>query len=287
MGKFNIKDHLEHSGKYSEICREERNIVAIFYHLLMNEDNFLRFIETCQNKTNHEIFNSQEEIKFQDREIYYEYSYLRDLWYQYSGKEGNKKKEKLIKDWFSKNVAANNILDSLNNEEDFNKFFGCTSKDYIQYPGSWRILELCEKCKEADISEGDISKESLLEIAKFKWSFNIKPDLVIILDQNKVLCFEAKFKSGYSSYPHNSNEIKKWDELFGTKNQRVNQLELQEFLFKKILNYPEFYPFSILNEGAGNSNDLLWKDVFKGMEIDEYSRAFLSENEFLITDLVR
>ena len=114
MGKFNIKDHLEHSGKYSEICREERNIVAIFYHLLMNEDNFLKFIETCQNKTNHEIFNSQGEIEFQDREIYYEYSYLRDLWYQYRGEAGNEKKKKLITDWFSKNVAANNFLDSLN-----------------------------------------------------------------------------------------------------------------------------------------------------------------------------
>jgi len=287
MGEFNIKKHLEHSGKYSEICREERNIVAIFYHLLMNEDNFLKFIKACQNKTNHEIFNSQEEIEFQDREIYYEYSYLRDLWYQYSEKEDNEKKKELIKDWFSRNVDTKNILDSLNTEEDFNKFFGCTSKEYIQYPGSWRVLELCDKVKEVNISEGEISKESLLEIAKFKWSFNIKPDLVIILDQKKVLCFEAKFKSGYSSYPHNPKEKKKWDEFFGIKNQRVSQLELQEFLFKKILNYQEFYPFSILNEETGNSNDLLWKDVFNDMEIDDYSRAFLSENKFLNTDFVR
>jgi hypothetical protein len=67
---------------------------------------------------------------------------------------------------------------------------------------------------------------------KLKWSFRIKPDIVIVMPGQKPLCIEAKLLSPEGHYPTMKAEAVLFDAHFQIPNHRVRQLELQEFLFR-------------------------------------------------------
>jgi hypothetical protein len=42
--RMNIRQYLDWNGSYAPINREERNLAAILYHVLLLEDNLTRFL---------------------------------------------------------------------------------------------------------------------------------------------------------------------------------------------------------------------------------------------------
>jgi hypothetical protein len=106
---------------------------------------------------------------------------------------------------------------------------GAQIKLDIVMPGQWSVRALYDEFK--------ATPEVFRDLCRFKWSFNIKPDLVILLPDTSPICIEAKLESGEGFYPANSAEGLLFDELFAEQPRkgRVAQFELQEFMFRELL----------------------------------------------------
>ena len=76
---INVREFLEWEGDYYPICREERNIVSIFYHALLLPGNLTKFLNLICIKRP----ESCEEVS-----IYFDYAYLRDVWKQHFPTKG-------------------------------------------------------------------------------------------------------------------------------------------------------------------------------------------------------
>lgn len=241
----NIRDLLNWSSSYSTINREERNLAAVFYHLLLLGDNLRRFLD---------LIDSPFQVLESEMGIYLEYAYLRDLWSQI---EDNDTKRGLICE----------LLKPLNVDElkkmetvDFNRHFGAVPKPsstYIQSPGLWSVPRYDKVIEDND---------EFLKICMFKWAFNAKPDLVIHTSRDQAVCIEAKFKSGESSYPQQATEKK----IFKSRKLRyVKQTRLQEYLMEDLLGIETQLVFLVQKAGqiSGTHESLLWKDVFKALDV--------------------
>lgn len=68
---MNIREIAKNNSNYYEINREERNYAAILYGALCKEQNISQFLALLG-------FDYE---KTDDFGIYFEYSYLRDLWW--------------------------------------------------------------------------------------------------------------------------------------------------------------------------------------------------------------
>jgi len=150
----------------------------------------------------------------------------------------------------------------------------------ISYPGQWSVGVLHEKFKN--------SPEEFQDWCRFKWSFNIRPDMVVQLPVLQPLCIEAKLESPEGQYPSSSRERDIFDEVFGKGKGRVGQFELQRFMFKHHLKDPCQNIF--IGKKPPSSDDdgsplfLHWKDVFRGLDRDSsipFVRRLIEENRYL------
>jgi len=178
---MNIRSYIEKSGRYFEYNREERNLAAIFYHALLLEGNLEIFLQ----KLGHPFPVLKSELA-----IYYEYAYLRDLWFKIG--DDNETKRALILDTLNPNNK-----DTLHNLSifEFNHYFGAApqpSSKFIQSPGNWSISSFDANIK---------SNDEFIKASKFKWCFNAKPDIVIHTSNNSAICIEAKLESEEGKYP--------------------------------------------------------------------------------------
>ncbi len=176
---MNIRQIANLTPNYSEINREERNYAAIFFTALCKEGNTERFLKYC----------GFEEKIGADFGIYFEYAYLRDLWSEI-------KNENTRKGIIRQKLKIKGIDDILNlSPIGINIKFGVggkASSDFIQYPGKQSIVKYNKHFPDND---------DFLKICKFKWSFNIKPDIIIHLEKDRAICIEAKYESGEEWYP--------------------------------------------------------------------------------------
>lgn len=275
MSTNKISSHFGYSEPYYKFCREEQNIVSLLYSILLNNDeNIKKFLKLFNvDYTDNDILNL---------EIYVEYSYIRDLWSQFTVEHFSKKikNNELKKEFISSFIKRKNIkIDELivnSSIENFNKYFGCNSKKHIQSPSNWRVNALKE-----NILDIFSQKEDFLELCKFKWSFNIKPDLVLKLGRNKIICVEAKLESGESSYPSAPSEKKIWDKIFGKGLDRVKQTKLQEYMFSEVLGINNVELF-IIDKSGSNHNSKSWSDLFDELRIENsFVSKFVSSNKYL------
>lgn len=245
--KTNIRKISGCNNEYCLINREERNLSAIFYHLLLINDNLDKFL--------HKI-NCSFPINKNELCIYFEYAYVRDIWYEMGVKQDtNEKKRNLIL----------KMLQPSNQQElermsvgDFNKYFGGKSKQYIESPRNWSMKEY---------NKTIIDNDEFLKTCKFKWSFSTKPDIVIHLSNDTAICIEAKFESSQSSYPSNDKEKKIFNDR---KISRIGQFAMQKFLMEEMLGITTEYV--ILSKKQINNlhteKVFKWKEIFEIMDFD-------------------
>ncbi|MFW9940475.1 MAG: hypothetical protein ACFFFT_05500 [Candidatus Thorarchaeota archaeon] len=161
------------SKKYYQFNREERFYCFLFAHtLLSSKDVKLNFIKLCKSKFGIN-FNSDE------LEVYIEAAILRDFWSdlgdpnEYSELTHQNRLE-VIKNILGYCGYQMSIIEE-------NEFFwtnGFNSK--LWSPGRW--------------DEKTLEKSGLEKLKSIKWSFNAKPDIMLISNQN-VLLIEAKVES--------------------------------------------------------------------------------------------
>jgi hypothetical protein len=247
-----LRGLLDFNGSYHLVNREERNLAAILYHLLMKRENLEKFLQKVDCK--HPI---------SDWSMYFEYAFLRDLWNSIDKLPRNVQKENALKRQI--------ILDLLNPDNskflatcsvrDFNAYFGGgkhPSPDYIQSPKTWSIIKF-----HTSISE---QPHEFLKICKFKWAFNAKPDLVIHPSADKAICIEAKFESNEGAYPTNPAEKKIFQQL-GIPLQ--NQTEVQEYLMRTLLGLDTQFVFLVKKKGEAKCADhkmITWSEAFAGLD---------------------
>ena len=246
---MNIRKFFNFDEKYSKFNREERNLAAIFYHLLLIEDNLKTFIGKVEGSPG---------INKEELGIYYEYAYLRDFWYQ---NKSNEEKQKFICDFL--NLPNKQILEKMNVEE-FNIYFGAGSKKAIENPGNWSLKKLAKSIN---------NKEDYYKVCMFKWSFKVKPDIVIQLSRDEVICIECKFETkGETKYSTN-------DEALG----KVSQTDVQKYMMDELIGFKAHYVL-IVNGKRTKSNThqvMLWSEAIKGLKLNPNNDSKMDKhNEF-------
>lgn len=243
----NIRSFLNWNKGYYEINREERNLAAIFYHALLLDDNLTKFLNTI---------SCEFPIKRDEVGIYFEYSYLRDLWFNI--KNDNEVKRNLI----YKFLNPNNIeeLEQMSVYE-FNQYFGAVptaSHEYIQSPGNWSIERYRKNIKD---------NNEFLKVCKFKWAYNAKPDIVIHTSHDTAICIECKIESGEGTYPTKPSEVK---EFQNRGLALVTQTSLQKYIMEDLLGIKTQFLFLVQKEASKSETHttLLWKDAFSNLKID-------------------
>ncbi len=269
------------SGKrYYQFVREERLFCGALTHLLMqkgpNLATFLQLVDAKLPADSHLSGSTLEEA-----EIYVEFAYLRDYWH--SLERDNRAKRRLIFDLLSRVEGLRHYqTDSFPSViAEFNTIFmgaqGERTKNDIASAGRWSVTSLFKRF--------GTQPDEFRDFCRFKWSFNIKPDIVVLLPGSKPLCIEAKLESKEGRYPTKSDECDAFDKAFGKEQGHVGQIELQQFMFGTLLDAPCHSVF-IGRSGASEPNSIFlsWEEVFKRLDLTSsigYVRRLIEENTHL------
>lgn len=240
-----IRSFWKWKRQFADFGREERNLTGVFYHTLLQPGNLEKFLQ---------LINSKQAVVQNEFGVYLEYTYLRDLWHCLSDDE---QKRELITT-FVRLKKPDNI--AYLNTPQFNEHFGVVSsasRTHIQSPGRWSLKKYHHNFRDND---------DLLNVSKFKWSFNAKPDVVIHTSVSSCICIEAKLESREGSYPQDSDEKK----IFNDRGlHRVGQTDLQRFMMKELLGYETEFVFLVKNaaRSSGGAATVQWCDVFDILDL--------------------
>jgi hypothetical protein len=241
----NLLTRLTPPGPFSEFNREERNAVATLYAALLLDGNLKRFTDLLQCGAFSGVAT----------ETFVEWTYLRDLWNHHSKSNDERR------------LAILDVLEPSNRRhlqacsaEDFNRFFGVAghvSKEHIQSPGRWSVLRFAKNI------EGN---DEFLRTCRFKWAFNIKPDLMLDNGEKHLLCIEAKLESLEGSYPTSSPEKA---EFARRQIERIKQTELQRHLLEDLLGYTADFRFLVQSTAAASMSHatVTWAEVFEALDL--------------------
>lgn len=242
---MDIRKIAKFAPNYFEINREERNYAAILFAALCKPLNTEKFLKYCG-------FEGQ---LGPDSGIYFEYAYLRDLWSKI-------KVEGVKKEIIRQHLKIKGIDEVLNLPVmEINYKFGVggqPSENYIQYPGKWAIVKYEKNFQD---------NADFLKVCRFKWSFNIKPDIVIHLDKDRAVCIEAKYESGEGSYP--ASDIEKM--IFKKRGiPYVGQMELQKYMMEELLGVKTDFIFLVFwKEKSVTHKVLSWAETFRSLDMGD------------------
>jgi len=238
----NIKEASNLDLNYYEINREERNYAAILFTALCTQSNSIKFLKLCDHQT---------DTLGKDYGIYFEYSFLRDLWFHI---DNNDTKKNILRKLLTIK-EIDKILDKPIVE--INKLFGTSgtpSTKYIESPSNWAITKYSE----------NFDNDDFIKICHFKWSFNIKPDIVIHLNKNTAVCIEAKYESGEGYYPSS-----KKDKIIFTNRgiEKFTQTQIQKYMMEDLLGIKTKFIFLVSKNGKNalkSSHKIVnWKEAFE------------------------
>ena len=242
---MDIRKIAQLAPNYYEINREERNYAAILFAALCKPGNAERFLRYC----------GFEGKLGPDFGIYFEYAYLRDLW---SKIEGKGVKKEIIR----QNLRINGIDGILKLPVmEINRKFGVggqPSKDFVQYPGKWAIVKYDKNFQDS----GDF-----LKVCRFKWAFNIRPDIVIHLDKECAICIEAKYESDEGSYPVSDIEKTIFKER---RIPYVGQMELQKYMMEELLGVKADFMFLVFKKEKSETHKVMsWAEAFGSLDMGD------------------
>jgi len=145
---------------------------------------------------------------------------------------------------------------------DFNRHFGAVprpSDRYIQSPGNWSVARL---------SENVVDNDEFVRTCVFKWSFNVKPDIVLQTPSGQLLSIEAKWDSGEGSYPSSEREKKIF---LQRKLNYVSQTEVQRYLVNDLLGFDGTLIFLARRGDLVTSlgRTVTWAETLQALDLDE------------------
>ena len=279
------------SSEFYRFVREERQFCAALAHLLMQKgDNLLTFVQLINQQVESQVSTS----RIVDVQIYVEFSFLRDYWNEISRDRNKVDANAAKRQWIfelMRKVPSLALLRSADFPESipqFNASFmgksGLRVLKDIASPRLWSVGAL-----DALSLQRGFSSEQFRDLCKFKWSFNIKPDLVILIPGAPVICIEAKLESKEGYYPI-GGEAAFFNRHFAPRD-RVRQIELQQFMFEVLLDAScqQFVltRTTTLTRNTKTGNDipgLTWQAVLESMNLDdsiEFVKRLVQENRFI------
>ena len=103
------------------------------------------------------------------------------------------------------------------------------------------------------------------KICMFKWSFNIKPYIVIHLDKARSICIEAKYESREALYPATNKE----KEIFKRRRIRyVGQMELQNYMMEDLLGVKTDFMFLVFKKEKSETHKVIsWTEAFGAIDM--------------------
>lgn len=236
---------------YGDVVREERFFCAVLFHLLLSCERALEaFLKLCRVET--------DGLDLGKVRVYVEYAMARDLWHTLEeSAEPNENKKKFIQAYVPLLSEKANILEI----GTFNERIvaGPVSCKHIQSPGRWDLKEIYKLLK--SVEPNNICDEEFRMACRLKWAFNVKPDMVIEVDENRVVCIEAKMESGEANYSIDALP----DDAKGKFT--ANQTEIQKFLMTDILGFEKdkFHQVFLSKSNKGKQGEpvfLTWAEVF-------------------------
>lgn len=241
---MNIREIAGLNPNYFEINREERNHAAVLFAALCIPGNAEKFLESCGLSTKLDP----------EFGIYFEYAFLRDLW---NGIDEDQTKIDVIRKLL--NIEGINEILELQ-VSDINQKFGASGRgnsDKIQFPGTWAITKYHENFG---------NDAEFVKVCKFKWSFNIKPDIVFHRDKNNAVCIEAKYQSGEGSYPSSPRD----KQIFATRGlPTIGQTELQKYMMEELLGLKTEFIFLVSKKESSDTHDVItWRDAFSDLDMN-------------------
>jgi hypothetical protein len=278
---------------FYEFLREERQYCAVLAHLLMSRrDNVSKFVDLI----NRYLPETERFADDGEAEIYLEYAYLRDTWDALKAElrveprrnratsydAVNLKKREFVIDLLRRVPSLQGIAGSTLPETAmmWNEYFmGTAGRRIIREvasPALWSVAGLEEQFG----GEPDV----FYDLCRVKWSFRIKPDLVVLLPRQRPICVEAKMESGEGTYPTGS-ECAIVDRVMGER-RRCGQFELQQFMFGTLLGTP-CHPMVIAKIGDPGPEKprLSWGEAFTSLDASKsipFVQRFLESNESLL-----
>lgn len=243
-----LRHRLGVTEDYVHYCREERNFAAVLYHLLLDEQRLRAFLDLI----------GVEAVDGSEPRAYFEYAHPRDLWAEMGRREteadarNQRYREAIVAMLQSPHVALPTDCKA------FNEFFiGLGSKaasaNHIQMPARWSDAQFDAWCQAG-------GRRFAMRACMLKWAFNAKPDLVLHLGDDRVVCIEAKLESGVGAYrAGEGNPLGGFD---------MTQTQLQEFILQDLLGYET--TFVIVSKNLKGRTDAPWRrytwhEVFEAM----------------------
>lgn len=232
---------------YYEINREERFFCSLFAHALLSSavirEDFKNLVYSKLNI----------ELNPRNLEVYIETAVLRDYWYDLGDpKKYSEKTHQFRKSLLKEILRYFKIPEEIIYNYDF--FWTTPSRNKLWSPGRW---------SKGKIEQTKLDQLLQFKLIKLKWSFNAKPDIMII-SENEGLLIEAKLESGEgrdSGAGYNQREI-----------QDLIAILIKEFIpaFKN----SEFRNISI-EISPKDKDGISWKeilDILKKSKIDEFTK---------------
>jgi len=254
---------------YAEVVREERYFCALLYHcMLQDSDGMQEFLKKCGVGPENQ----------QEPKVYVEYAMVRDLWRQLNRRgtrtvERNKWKRAFIVDMLLRDLSDSDrtkYRELLMDDEslsvlDFNKIFvaGNASTRFIQSPSRWGIGAICR-------SKDRLGTALIQSACMLKWAFNAKPDIVIELGNDTVVCIEAKVESKEGLYASSDSDKSAIRDALGKVEaddwlkMNASQVAVQNHIMKDILGFGTIHEVFLDNKLVDGSlkNHMNWECAF-------------------------
>lgn len=238
-----VQDQLGFKGQKPSFYWDRRTYAALLYAALSHGQNAGRFLSFCD----------VEVTKDADVRYYFEYAFLRDLW---NTELDNVKLRSVLRSFLKVGDIATIVAKPI---PELNGLFvesKSPSEKWVQSPGRWSVT----KIDAVFPKNGDF-----LAACKFKWAFNIKPDIVFEIGRDRAICIEIKYESGEGQYPTNPKE----KEIFRHRGiPYVGQTEVQKYLMEEFLGMKTEFRFLVSKKATSSTHKVIdWNETLAALDL--------------------
>jgi len=238
-----VQEQLGFQGRYPSVLWNRRNYAALLYAALSHGQNVGRFLSFCNVPVTIDA----------DVQYYFEYAFLRDLW---NTELDNEKLRSVLRSFLKVGDIETIVTKPI---KELNSLFvesKSPSEKWVQSPGRWSVSKI-----DAVFSKnGDF-----LAACKFKWAFNIKPDIVFEIGRDRAICIEIKYESGEGQYPTNPKE----KEIFHRRGiPYVGQTEVQKYMMEELLGMKTEFRFLVSKKATSSTHKVIdWNETLAALDL--------------------